>query len=119
MHSRMLISSRPYGAIPASCNRTVEGSRTYQVFGWNPAPGASQVLLLIPMTLMNLASLSLFVAAMIMGRFKYQHSELQPMDTRSLLTAKVAGEDTSNDQHAGRRDPKGDWEKRVEFLEVF
>ncbi|KAJ2912776.1 hypothetical protein MD484_g7639, partial [Candolleomyces efflorescens] len=119
MHSRMLISSRPYGTIPASCNRTVEGSRTYEVFGWNPGPGAGQVLLLIPMTLMNLASLSIFVAAMIMGRFKYQHSEFQPMDTRALLTAKVAGEDTGSDQHAVRRGPKGDWEKRVDFLEVF
>ncbi|KAJ2919653.1 hypothetical protein MD484_g768, partial [Candolleomyces efflorescens] len=116
-HSRLLISSRPYGTLPPNCNRVVDGSRTFEVFGWDPSVRGGQLLLLIPMTLMNLASLAIFVAAMIMGRFRYQHSTLQPMDTRSLLTAKVLSEDSRGGEHGGRRDPKEDWEKRVVFMQ--
>jgi hypothetical protein len=72
------------------------------------------------MTLMNLASLAIFVVAMTMGRFGYQHQrDLQPMDTRSLLTARVVNEDTSGGEHRHGKDKQADWEGRVNFLEAF
>jgi hypothetical protein len=64
------------------------------------------------MTLVNLASLAIFVAAITMGRFGYRRN-FRPMDTRSLLTARVVTEDIGGDKDSGARDRSADWEDRL------
>jgi hypothetical protein len=100
---------------PLSCIRPAKGSITYEVFGWHPAPGVSQVGLLVPMTLMNLASLAICVAAMVMGRFKYR-SDIEPTSTRSLLAARVVDTNGDDSDEAGQgKDKTVGWDNRVRF----
>lgn len=116
MQTRISLSLKPViDTAPLSCIRPVNGSITYEVFGWHPAPGASQVGLLVPMTLMNLASLAICVAAMVMGRFKYQ-SDIEPTNTLSLLNAKVIDTNGGDSDEAGQgKDTTAGWDKRVRF----
>ncbi|RXW15676.1 hypothetical protein EST38_g10179 [Candolleomyces aberdarensis] len=89
---------------PDSCQREVNGVITYSVVGWYPATGYAQVGLLIPMTLMNLASLAVCAMALKMGQLRYRYN-FDPTDTRSLLAATA---DRGGPKEAG-------WEDRVTF----
>jgi hypothetical protein len=70
------------------------------------------------MTLMNLASLAVCIAAITMGRFQYK-CDFEPMDTRALLTARVIHENVDSDEEDGGRDKKVDWGDGVKFREAF
>ncbi|KAJ2921295.1 hypothetical protein H1R20_g15801, partial [Candolleomyces eurysporus] len=91
-------------SLPDSCQRAVNGILTYSVVGWYPATGYAQVGLLIPMTLMNLASLAICATALKMGQLRYRY-DFDPTDTRSLLAAMA---DRGGSKEAG-------WEDRVKF----
>ena len=120
MNLRLVLSSGPnIVTAPPSCVRPVHGNVTYEVFGWHPAEGYGQVWLLLPMTLMNLASLAVCAAAMIMGRLKYRY-DFEPMDTRALLTARVIEGGTESDEDDdGAISKKVDWGDGVRYREGF
>jgi hypothetical protein len=64
---------------------------------------------------MNLASLAICVASMVMGRFKYR-SDIEPTNTRSVLTAKVVDSNGGDSDEAGQgKDKTVGWDNRVEF----
>jgi hypothetical protein len=66
-----------------SCMRPVNGTATYEVTGWFYEPKTAAFL--IPTTVVNLASLILFLVAMFLGdRVLYQ---TDPTDPESLLGA--------------------------------
>ena len=119
MDTRYLVTSQPLGGLPPSkCKRPISGSLTYEVFGWYPPTNGPQIWLLVPMTLMNLASLAIFLAAIKIGGFGYRR-DLRPMDTRYLLTARVGNEAIEGDKKHWSRVDKVDWEDRVRFLEAL
>ncbi|RXW24221.1 hypothetical protein EST38_g1599 [Candolleomyces aberdarensis] len=80
------------GNPPPTCLRSITGSVTYSVRGWDISDSFTQAGLLLPMTLINLASLSLLLACFVMGKLNYQHA-FDATDNIFLLTAVVKGED--------------------------
>ncbi|KAJ2919625.1 hypothetical protein MD484_g767, partial [Candolleomyces efflorescens] len=117
MSTRLFVSLNPvFATAPSSCMRPVQGHLTYEVFGWFAAPGASQVGLLIPMTLLNLASLAIYVIAVTMGRFNPRNNQAL-IDPRSLLAAKVVSTNTDNGEldHRHAKGGRVAWEDRVAF----
>ncbi|KAJ2926298.1 hypothetical protein H1R20_g10798, partial [Candolleomyces eurysporus] len=87
-YSRLIYSlgSNP----PPTCIRNVTGSVSYSVRGWYIEDAATQAGLLIPMTLINIASLSLLLACFVIGRFMYTYN-FDATDNISLLTALIPG----------------------------
>ncbi|RXW15817.1 hypothetical protein EST38_g10037 [Candolleomyces aberdarensis] len=75
---------------PQTCIRNVTGSVSYSVRGWYIEDAATQAGLLIPMTLINMASLSLLLACFFIGRFSYTYN-FDATDNISLLTALIPG----------------------------
>jgi hypothetical protein len=70
------------------------------------------------MALTNLASLAIWIAAMRMGRFRYQCNS-DPMDTRALLTARVIDEEVDSDEENDGREKMVDWGHGVKFPKAF
>ena len=66
-----------------SCLRTVEGSATYAVVGW--FAGVDRAVFLMPMTLINLASLAIMIIVLVMA--KGEAHDFDPAEARELLTA--------------------------------
>jgi hypothetical protein len=75
---------------PPACLRQVGGPVSYAVRGWYIQDAATQAGLLIPMTLINLASFSLLIACFVIGKFKYKYN-FDATDNISLLTALTGG----------------------------
>ncbi|RXW24321.1 hypothetical protein EST38_g1511 [Candolleomyces aberdarensis] len=77
---------------PSTCLRDVAGSVSYSVRGWHIDSKDSfvQAGLLLPMTLINLASLILLLSCLFIGKFQYKHN-FDATDNVSLLTARVPG----------------------------
>ncbi|RXW15162.1 hypothetical protein EST38_g10692 [Candolleomyces aberdarensis] len=88
-YSRLIysIGSNP----PQNCLRDVTGSANYSVRGWFIDDSFTQAGLLLPMTLVNLASLGLLLACFFIGKFGYSLS-FDMTDNLTLLTATVGGE---------------------------
>ncbi|KAJ2912774.1 hypothetical protein MD484_g7644, partial [Candolleomyces efflorescens] len=81
--------------IPTTCLRDVTGSVSYSVRGWHINPGdvLTQAGLLVPMTLINLASLVILIKCFVLGRFQYRERVFDMANNISLLTASVPDED--------------------------
>ncbi|KAJ2926510.1 hypothetical protein H1R20_g10572, partial [Candolleomyces eurysporus] len=77
---------------PPTCFRDVAGSVSYSVRGWHidSKDFFAQAGLLLPMTLINLASLILLLSCFFIGKFQYKHN-FDATDNVSLLTAWVPG----------------------------
>lgn len=60
--------------------------------GWYIQDAATQAGLLIPMTLINLASFTLLIACFVLGKFKYRYN-FDATDNIALLAAIVPEED--------------------------
>ncbi|KAJ2913779.1 hypothetical protein MD484_g6642, partial [Candolleomyces efflorescens] len=71
-YSRLIYSlgSNP----PDSCLRNIEGSVTYSVRGWYISDSFTQAGLLLPMTFINLATLSLLIACFAIGKFRVKRA---------------------------------------------
>ncbi|RXW16712.1 hypothetical protein EST38_g9143 [Candolleomyces aberdarensis] len=107
-YSRLVYSLGPDP--PQTCLRNITGSVSYSVRGWYISKSATQAGLLLPMTLINLASLSLLVACFVIGKFEYRY-EFDATDNISLLSALVEG---------SRRGTDGtvEWENKVKYIPV-
>ena len=79
---------------PSTCLRDVTGSVSYSVRGWhiNRKDFFTQAAFLLPMTLINLASLILLLTCFYIGRFQYQCT-FDATNNVSLLTAQVVVND--------------------------
>ncbi|KAJ2924401.1 hypothetical protein H1R20_g12697, partial [Candolleomyces eurysporus] len=95
---------------PSSCFRNVEGSVDYTVMGWSTASSYVQIAFLLPMTILNLTTLVIFLAATY-GGSSYTH-DFEPTDTRSLLGASVGGKGS---KEGGDSTAKVDWGDRVTY----
>jgi hypothetical protein len=87
---------------PQSCNRTVTGSVSYIVLGWFAT--ADNIGYLMPMTLVNLASLCVLIRAMYHakgGGYKYD-----PLKPNALLAASTDVKDP---------DAPVEWEDKVKY----
>ncbi|KAJ2914085.1 hypothetical protein MD484_g6318, partial [Candolleomyces efflorescens] len=84
-YSRLIysIGSNP----PQNCLRTVTGPASYSVRGW--VVDSFKAGFLLPMTLINLASLLLLLVCLFIGKLKYRLG-FDMMDNLTLLTANVA-----------------------------
>ncbi|KAJ2913781.1 hypothetical protein MD484_g6641, partial [Candolleomyces efflorescens] len=91
---------------PQTCLRNITGSVTYSVRGWYISNAWTQAGLLLPMTLINLASLSLLIACFVIGKFQYRY-QFDATDNVSLLAARVEG-------HQGR-DGGIEWGNKVRY----
>ncbi|KAJ2919627.1 hypothetical protein MD484_g762, partial [Candolleomyces efflorescens] len=91
-YSRLVYSIRPDR--PSTCLRDVTGSVSYSVRGWHikPQDFVAQAGLLLPMTLINLASLILLLSCFFIGKSRYRYS-IDVTDKVSLLTAFVPQQD--------------------------
>ncbi|KAJ2926295.1 hypothetical protein H1R20_g10796, partial [Candolleomyces eurysporus] len=93
-YSRLIysIGSNP----PQTCLRDVTGSANYSVRGWFIDDSFTQAGLLLPMTLVNLASFGILLACFFIGKFGYSLS-FDMTDNLTLLTASVGGEKPGNE----------------------
>ncbi|KAJ2913317.1 hypothetical protein MD484_g7090, partial [Candolleomyces efflorescens] len=78
-------------AAPEACVRQVGGQVSYAVKGWYIPNPASQAGLLIPMTLINLASFTLLIISFVMGKLKYRFN-FDATSSVQLLAAVVPEE---------------------------
>lgn len=79
---------------PSSCYRSVKGTFNYQILGWSV--NADHIGFLMPLTIVNLASLVLMIFAILgtkSGSYKYD-----PVNAKSLVLADI---------HVERSDPSG------------
>jgi hypothetical protein len=81
---------------PPTCFREVRGSVDYTVMGWFAHMSYVQVAFLLPMTIINLSTLAILLAAMWMGGLRYKY-DFEPTDTRSILGASVGGQGLRGD----------------------
>ena len=86
---------------PASCIRTVNGTMSAEVTGWVARP--VHIAFLMPMTILNLASL--IVMSISMVRVKRSGHESDPTDPRSLVLA---------ESHLDESEPSG-WGDGVSY----
>ena len=104
-YTRLLYSTITDPARPDSCNRTVTGHGWATFRGW-ARQGADTIGLLMPMTLVNLASLILTLMAMFLGKkVLYQ---FDPTDPRSLIFASGKAPDNA-------RETTEAWDCQVHF----
>ncbi|KAF8812674.1 hypothetical protein BYT27DRAFT_7335420 [Phlegmacium glaucopus] len=95
-YSRLLYAA---GAPPA-CARVVDGSGTYTVFGWSTED--DHIGLIMPLTIVNLASLVLMILAIIWTTYGSYQSN--PTEVMALALA----------QHHHAHEPQG-WKDKVTF----
>ncbi|KAG2024018.1 hypothetical protein CC2G_001619 [Coprinopsis cinerea AmutBmut pab1-1] len=89
---------------PASCLRNVEGAVTYVVIGWYAK--LEHIGFLMPMTLVNLASMCIIIAAIVMTRGSVpSHIVVDPTDPRPMLNAPQPEGEEGDDE----------WDRKVVF----
>jgi len=71
--------------LPASCNRVVSGSLSYEVLGWSAV--LEEVGFLMPMTFLNIFALVCVIMAMAMARG--DADEYDPANIRYLIATRV------------------------------
>jgi len=97
-----LIYSTKVSTAPSSCLRTVTGTGSYVVFGWEAKAKTAAYLLL--MTLVNLTSIALFVIAMsIRDQGKRLLPRFDPTDPESVI---LSSDPSGTLLHTSTTDPK-------------
>ncbi|KAJ2925285.1 hypothetical protein H1R20_g11830, partial [Candolleomyces eurysporus] len=107
-YSRLIYSLGPHP--PQTCLRNITGAVSYSVRGWYISNSFTQAGLLLPMTFINLASLSLLVACFVIGKFEYRY-EFDATDNVSLLSALVEGAKRGTDSTI-------EWRNKVKYNPV-